>query len=201
MLNNEKAAGAEPLEIADADIYDAMKAMPGYLDITPGDFKTLYVKVYDQAVKRIVESVKAVDIMTSPVVTVTPQMTLQEAAAIMASREVSGVPVVEEDGHVVGVLSESDFIRRMGTEHNRSFMAVVARCLQVRSCAAIAIREKNVIDIMTAPALVVNEDMGVFDIAALLRSKQINRVPVVDGKQKLTGIVSREDIVHTSLIP
>ena len=201
MTKDDSPGDAHPFDIADQDIYDAMKAMPGYLDITPGDFKDLYKLVYEEAVKRIVESVKASDVMTTIVVTVDEGMLLQEAADIMASRGVSGVPVVDAAHQVVGVLSERDFISRMGTHSNTSFMDVVARCLDIKSCAAIGIRDKKVADIMSTPAVTIEGTMRLPDVAALLKKKQINRVPVVDQEHKLVGIVSREDIVHTSLVP
>ena len=189
------------LDISDQDIYAAMEQIPGYLDITPGDFKELYKLVYGQALERIRDAVRARDIMTRNVVTVSAEMPVEEAADIMAKSKVSGVVVVDSSQIVKGVLSERDFLSRMGSKEQQTFMDVVARCLSAKSCAAIAIREKQVADIMTSPAIVVNEEKTLLEIAALLKEKQINRVPVVDTRNKLVGIVSREDIVHTSLVP
>ncbi|MBW1749734.1 MAG: CBS domain-containing protein [Deltaproteobacteria bacterium] len=191
---------SSPLEISDKDIYEAMKEIPGYLDITPGDFKDLYKLVYHHTLERISQAVKASDIMTRTVVTVTPETPVMEAAGLMAVKEVSGVPVIDKDNTVVGVLSERDFLSRMGGGGTKNFMTVVARCLEAKGCAAVAIREKTVKDIMTSPAVTVNRHARSLDIAALLKKKKINRVPVIDQSGCLVGIISREDIVNTSLI-
>ena len=200
MTNPNEVVCSLPFEISDQDIFDAMKEIPGYLDITPGDFKDLYALVYRHTLQRISESVKSVDIMTKDVVTVGSDTHVEEAAGLMAEKGVAGVPVVDSDNHVVGVLSEKDFLSRMGSGNTKSFMDVVARCLQQKGCAAMAIREKYVADIMTSPAITVGEDMNSMQISALLREKKINRVPVIDKQGCLVGIISREDIVHTPLV-
>lgn len=163
---------SSPLEIFDKDIYEAMKEIPGYLDITPGDFKNLYKLVYRHTLERIAQAVKANDIMTKAVVTVTPETPVMKAAGLMAVKEVSGVPVIDKDNNVVGVLSERDFLSQMGGGGTKNFMTVVARCLEAKGCAALAIREKTVKDIMTSPAVTVNNDTKSLDIVALLKKKE-----------------------------
>ncbi len=201
MTTPNDMADAPALPISDEDIYEAMKEIPGYLDITPGDFKDLYKLVYHHTLQRIAQSVKARDIMTGTVVTVQPDTSVQEAADLMAVKEVSGVPVVDAAKHVVGVLSEKDFLSRMGPGGPKTFMDVIARCLAAKGCAALAIREKKVGDIMNSPAITVTQDTNLLAISTLLKEKNINRVPVIDQQGALTGIISREDIVHAPLIP
>lgn len=200
MTNPNDVVCSLPFEISDQDIFDAMKEIPGYLDITPGDFKDIYELVYRHTLQRISESVKAADIMTTKVVTVNPETDVAAAAELMAAKGVAGVPVVDSGNHVVGILSERDFLSRMGSGDSKTFMDVVARCLNGKGCAAMAIREKLVGDIMTAPVVTVKEGMNSMEISALLREKGINRVPVTDQQGCLLGIVSREDIVHTPLV-
>jgi CBS domain-containing protein len=200
MTNPDNVTDAPLLPISDQDIYEAMKEIPGYLDITPGDFKDLYRLVYRHTLQRIAESVKAGDIMTRTVVTVQPDTSVREAADLMAVKGVSGIPVVDKNNHVVGILSEKDFLSRMGPGGPKTFMDVIARCLVAKGCAALAIREKKVDDIMNSPAVVVHESTNLLDISALLKKKKINRVPVTDQKGVLVGIISREDIIHTSLL-
>ncbi|MCK5138785.1 MAG: CBS domain-containing protein, partial [Thermodesulfovibrionia bacterium] len=97
------------INISDEDIYAAMKDIPGYLDITSGDFKELYRRAYRHALKRIAQSIKASDIMTRDVVTAAREMPLREVAKKMAEKSVSGVPVIEADKRVAGIISEKDF--------------------------------------------------------------------------------------------
>ncbi len=200
MTEPNGGVSSSPMEMSDQDIYEAMKEIPGYLDITPGDFKDLYKLVYRHTLQRISQAVKANDIMTRAVVTVTQETPVKMAAELMAVKEVSGVPVIDKDNKVVGVLSERDFLSRMGGGGTKNFMTVVARCLEAKGCAALAIREKSVKDIMTSPAVTVNSHAQSLDIGALLKKKGINRVPVIDQKGRLIGIISRGDIINTPLI-
>ena len=97
-----------PVDISDDDIYDAMKEIPGYLDITPGDFKEVFRFAYQHAVERF-SSVKAGAAMVREVISVTRKTPLVQVAEAMARHGVSGVPVVEEGERVVGVISERTF--------------------------------------------------------------------------------------------
>jgi CBS domain-containing membrane protein len=189
-----------PVDISDDDIYDAMKSIPGYLDITPGDFKELYIQAYQHAARRLARAVKASDVMTRDVAAVKESTPLAEVAALMTAKRVSGVPVVSADGRVVGVISEKDFLRELGGREARSFMEVVAQCLSGGQCLAAPVVEKVASDIMTTPAVTVCEDTPVLDIADRFTNGGINRAPVVDGAGKLVGIVSRADVVRSSLL-
>lgn len=188
------------MEISDDDIYDAMKDVPGYLDVTPADLKELYKFAYRHAMERMTHSVKARDIMTSRVFTVGRNATIQEAAELMAAHRVSGIPVLEEDGTVAGVISGKDFLSRMGSGGKTHFMAVVAECLQGKGDFAMPAGFLKAEDIMTAPSVTVGEDAPVGEISGILTEKGINRVPVIGIGRKLTGIVSRTDIVRALLL-
>jgi CBS-domain-containing membrane protein len=188
-------AYCRPVDISDDDIYDAMKEIPGYLDITPGDFKEVFRFAYQHAVERL-SSVKAGDVMVTEVVSVTRKTPLDQVAAVMARHGISGVPVVEEGERVVGIISEKDFLTRMGEQDTETFMGVVAECLKGLGCVAVSIRGQNAEDIMTSPAVTVNEETSIREIANLLTEKNINRVPVINRKGRLVGIISRADIVR-----
>lgn len=192
----------EPLfriDISDEDIYEAMRDIPGYLDVTPGDLKEIYTHAYRHALERIACSVRAPDIMTRSVLTVRRETPLKDVAAIMAENDISGVPVVDEGRRVIGVISEKDFCMHMGDRRAKSLMAVVADCVRNRGCLAMTIRDQRAGDIMTAPAITVPEDATLLVITTALTENGINRVPVVDLAGVLTGIVSRADVVRASL--
>ena len=188
------------MEISDKDIHEAMKDIPGYLDITTGDFKELYRLTYRHALKRIADSIKARDIMTSEVVSVKRETPLTKVARLMAEKGVSGVPVIGDDRKVAGVISEKDFLSRMGASNTRTFMGVVSECLKGKGCVALSIRAKNAEDIMITPAITVSEDSTLLDITNIFKERKINRVPVVDKEGCLTGIISRNDIVEAPLL-
>jgi len=188
------------IEISDDDIYEAMKNIPGYLDITPADLKEIYKFAYRHAFERITGSVKAHNIMTRQVFSVKRAMPVKEVAELMAEKSVSGIPVVEEDGTVAGIISEKDFLAGMGSGDKTHFMSIVAECLSGKGCAAMPIRLQKAEDIMTSPAITIREDMSVVEISNIFTEKNINRVPVIDTEGKMIGIVSRADIVRASLM-
>ncbi|MDD2901049.1 MAG: CBS domain-containing protein [Syntrophales bacterium] len=183
-------------DISDEDIYEAMKEIPGYLDITPGDFKEVYVLAYRQAQERLLHRATAKEIMTREVAWVRVDTPLQEVAELMAQRGVSGVPVLDGANRVVGVISEKDFLKRMSSQGITNFMAVVAGCLRDKGCKAVGIRGRQADDLMNSPAVTVREDTPVLEIARLFKEKAINRVPVLDAQGRLAGIVSRGDLLN-----
>lgn len=187
------------LNISDEDIYEAMKDIPGYLDITSGDLKELYRHAFRHARNRIFQSVTAGRIMRKDVITVQEKAPLTEVAALMSEKGISGVPVVSSDRIVVGVVSEKDFLFRMGSGKTGTFMSVVAECLEGKGCVAIPIRKGKAEDIMSAPPVTVHEDTTVQEIVRILKEKKINRLPVLDRKGCLVGIVSRGDIIRGPL--
>jgi CBS domain-containing membrane protein len=187
------------IDLKDEDIYEAMRAIPGYLDITPGDFKEVYRLAFVHALERLSREVTAAEIMTTGVVTVTPDTPVAEVAAAMGRGGVSGVPVVDAGQKVVGVISEKDFLTRMGVQDAKNFMSLVAGCLKTRGCVALPIKAALAGDIMNSPAVTVAPDTPVRDIAALLTQKSINRVAVTDPDGRLLGLVSRGDIVTATM--
>jgi CBS domain-containing protein len=186
------------MDLADDDILDAMKTIPGFIDITPNDFKEIYKLAYGLAVDRMARARLARDVMTRDVTFVTATTPLQEAAATMARRRVSGLPVVNDGQEVLGIISEKDFWSQMGGPETRSFMDVVAQCLTVEGCVAATLHSQQTRDIMTTPAVTVTAATPVSEIASIFDTRGINRVPVVDQQGRLIGIVSRADIVRTS---
>jgi CBS domain-containing membrane protein len=187
-----------PVDISDDDVYEAMKDIQGYLDITPGDFKEVYLKAYQHALQRLTRSVKVSEVMTREVATVSPETPLKTVAEIMSGRRVSGLPVIDLQGKVVGIISDKDFLSHMGDGTARSFMDVVSECLKGGGCVATPVRAKHAGDIMNSPAITVSQDTSVMDAARILVEKGINRLPIVDENGRLVGIVSRADVVRSS---
>jgi CBS domain-containing protein len=184
--------------LTDKDIYEAMKSIPGYLDITPRDFKELYCHAWRQAVERISKSVSARDIMTAEVVCVSPETPLDEVADLMGRRGISGLPVTDEAGKVLGVISEKDFLSRMGEAGPKNFMTVIAGCLKAKGCVALPVRAKKAGDIMTSPAVTVRETSSYSEVADLMAKMSVNRTPVTDADGRLIGIITRNDLIRAS---
>lgn len=198
--NTTPAALPTRLALSDEDIYQAMRQIQGYLDITASDFKELYQLSYRHALERISNSILAGDVMSKQVVSVTVTTPLNEVAALMANASVSGVPVLGGRGKVVGIISGRDFLKHMGAR-NASFMSVIAACLVGKGCAAINIRKGAAADIMSSPVISVRQSTPLAEVAAALSQHCINRVPVLAEKDgRLAGIITRTDLVRAHIL-
>lgn len=140
----------------------------------------------------------AADVMTRDVVTVHPNDSLKRAARIMLERGVSGLPVVDTRGHVVGVVSEGDLIRpdEMAERRARWWLDVLAEGEQLSPefLAAIHAVNRPVSKVMRTDLISVGEHAPLREVAELIMRQNIRRVLVMDGA-KLVGVVARRDLV------
>lgn len=192
---NDRCCG--PIEISEPDIFAAMKEIQGYIDISPGDFKEVFQVAYNHAVRRLNESRTAQDIMTTPVHCLELEMDLVATATFLAEKRISGAPVVDGEGRIVGVVSEKDFLARMGLGKSVTFMQIIAHCLNNKGCMAIGLRNHSTQEIMTTPPITAGPEIAIGAISGLFIDRQINRLPIVDTKGKLIGIVTRTDLVQS----
>ena len=141
---------------------------------------------------------RAHQIMTRPVLSVTPDTTIVEAANTMLQKHVSGLPVVDAKGKLVGIISEGDFIRRseIGTQRKRGqFLKFI---LGPGKEATDFVREhgRKVAEIMTTePLVTVNEGTTLEEIVALMEKNNVRRLPVMTG-DKVVGIVTRANLLQ-----
>jgi CBS domain-containing protein len=126
------------------------------------------------------------DVMTRPAVTVSPYTTIKEAARILTELGISGLPVVDTDGALIGLVSESDLLRLEATPAMAPTSALPQRYERPPSIVA---------HVMTPSPISVSEDDDIGRIADLLLRRNYRRVPVVRGR-RVVGIVSRRDIVR-----
>lgn len=139
----------------------------------------------------------AADIMTAAVVTVAPQTPIVQVAQTLLNHGISGVPVVE-DGNILGVVSEGDLVRRLVPEAPRGvFAAFHSR----HDLAHEYLRNHGAIagDVMTAPAITVDADTPVSEVAMLMERHGIKRLPVLDGEGRIIGMVTRANMLRALL--
>ncbi len=140
---------------------------------------------------------RAHQIMTRPVITVSPETTIVEAANTMLQKHVSGLPVVNAAGKLVGIISEGDFIRRseIGTQRRRGrFLRFI---LGSGKSATDFVHEhgRKVAEIMTTAPLTVTEDTALEEIVELMEKNNVKRLPVMRG-EKIVGVVSRANLLQ-----
>lgn len=134
------------------------------------------------------------DVMTTPVVSVSPTMSVKQAAELLVRHDISGLPVVE-DGRVVGVFSERDVLFK---EQGRSEEPRWLRWLVEPLAAADQpkLEARTIRTAMTSPAVTVYPAASVATAAKRMLEAGVSRLPVVGGAGELVGIVTRADLVH-----
>jgi CBS-domain-containing membrane protein len=140
---------------------------------------------------------KAADIMTHNVISVQPEATILQAAELMLQHRISGLPVVDSVGHVVGIVTEGDFLRRAetGTQRKRArwveFIVGPGRLAEeyVRSGS------RRIEDVMTRSIHTIGEETPLSDVVELMERHRVKRLPVLRD-HKLVGIVSRANLLH-----
>jgi CBS domain-containing protein len=140
---------------------------------------------------------QAKDVMSRDVVTVEPDDTITQAAGLMLTKRLSGLPVVDKAGALVGIVTEGDFLRRaeIGTTRRRprwiEFLVGPGRLAGEYTHAA----GRVVREIMSREVQTVAEDTPLPDVVALMEKRHIKRLPVMSGAT-LAGIVTRQDLLR-----
>ena len=140
---------------------------------------------------------KAEDVMTRNVISIDPDATVLQAARLMLQHRISGLPVIDKGGRLVGVISEGDFLRRRETktEHRRSrwleFLMGPGRVAAEYSHS----HGSKVSEVMTTDVETVDDVTPLEDIVELMERRRIKRVPVMCGRE-VVGIVTRSNLMH-----
>lgn len=140
---------------------------------------------------------RAKDVMTTPVVTVGPETPVPEIARLLIARQISAVPVVSQDGRMMGIVSEGDLMRRVehADERHRAWWLKLFSSARGDAADYVKTHGRRAADVMTRDVATVEEDAPLHEIAALLEERRIKRVPVARNG-RLVGIVSRANLLH-----
>jgi CBS domain-containing protein len=140
---------------------------------------------------------KASDVMTLNVVSVTPDSSILHAARLMLQKNISGLPVITSAGGLVGIITEGDFLRRKETETQRhrsrwiEFLLGPGRLAEEYSRSS----GRKVEEVMTSPVRTVTEDTSLEEIVHLMERHHIKRVPVMRGT-RVVGMISRANLLR-----
>jgi len=157
-----------------------------------------------QEISREDDPMRAMDVMTTNVITVTPEASVQEVAKVLSERGISGVPVVDADNRLAGIVSEGDLLHRVetGTERRpdrtrrrRSWWLDTIASDEELARDYVKSHGRTARDVMTPEVVSVTDTTDLAEIATLLETKRIKRVPVLkDGR--LVGIISRANLMR-----
>lgn len=141
------------------------------------------------------------DMMTKNVVTVGLEMAVKDLAGLMAEKDIGGAPVVDADGKLIGIVTESDLIVQDARLQYPTYIHLLDGFIYWPSSAAKFNEEfkkalgATVGEIMTVDVVTAGEDSTIEDLATLMIEKDIGRIPIIDSSSKVTGIVTKHDVV------
>ena len=181
------------IELTDGDILDAMRHIPGYLDISTEDFRTIYHLAHHHAVGRLFGNVRADNLMQAGVVPLSPDMLLDEAAKALVQSNYKALPVVDANGCVIGILTENDFLRRLNVA---SFLELLLSMLDKAFELKHRCHETPVSKAMTTPAITIGKQAGFMEIIAAFQQHGGRSLPVVDSDGRLIGLLLRKDFLR-----
>jgi CBS domain-containing protein len=140
---------------------------------------------------------KARDVMVSPAITVKPFSSVREVAQTLLKERISAVPVVDDQGKLVGIISEGDLLHRAeaGTQRRHSWWLLGLIGDESLASEYIKAHSRKVADVMTRNVVTAAPDAPLHQIAALLEKNSIKRVPIVENGQVI-GIVSRANLIQ-----
>ena len=183
---------ASEMDLSDEDILEAMAKIPGYLDITTADFREIYHLAHAHTLERLFGSIRADSLMLAGIEPVHPDTPLDEAAGVMANQGRKALPVVDDGGRVVGMLTETDFLRRLQAD---TFLGLLLRLLADTGAFSHRCHQTPVSEVMISPPETVLEDAGFQGIFRAFHAHEGRSMPVVDREGRLRGLLLRKDCI------
>jgi len=179
------------------DFAMALQEMSTYIDVSVNDLMQLHQKAEKYARQRKKEGRSVESLMAKPVKTVSPDDTLSDAAHILVTSKISGLPVVDGENKLVGIITEADFLRALGVpSHHPSHS--VWQTLENMFHQSIQVQEPegNVADLMTTDVVTITPQETLHQVLDLMKQHQVKRVIVCDEAQQVVGMITRSDLVR-----
>lgn len=181
------------LELSAEDVLDAMQHIPGYIDISAEDFQEIYHLAHRHSLQRLFGNVNAGNLMRVGIEALPQDMMLDQAAASMARQGLKSLPVIDSNGRVAGMLTETDFLRRLKAD---TFMELLLRLVADIDGFSHCCHETPVRVAMTASPVTIEEHASFFQIIKAFNQHEGRSMPVVDSNGELRGLLLRKDFIE-----
>lgn len=190
----------KPVRPSVEDFQAALQSMDTYVDVSVQDLMELTRRAEHFANQHLVESIKVAQVMSQPVHTVHLQTSLAEAAHLIVSQHISGLPVVDDTGHLAGIITEADFLRALGVpphhpSHNlwhtlESLFTHLARHPDLEA------PDEALAPYIAHDVITVRPDQDLHEVIAAMKQHRVKRVVVCDAQRQVLGMVTRSDLVR-----
>jgi CBS domain-containing membrane protein len=182
------------------DYERALQSMDTFMDIEVNDLMTLAERAQYFAGQRATESLKVSRIMSHPVRVVREQDTMSDAAHLMVTERISGLPVVDNEDRLVGIITEADFLRGLGVPahhptHNL-WQTLEVLFSHLAHHGELEAPEDPVADHMVRDVVCTSPDQYVDDVIQLMKQHRVKRVLVCSAESRVVGVVTRSDLMR-----
>lgn len=146
------------------------------------------------------KNITAAQIMTRDVISVTPETSIEELASVLSKHRISGAPVVDEEGALVGIVTEKDLIRQNARLHIPTVIRIFDASIMLEKPGRMLDEMKRmaatrVDDILSRKVVTISPDTTIQEIATIMSEKNVHLLPVLD-EEKIVGIVGKVDMVR-----
>lgn len=189
-----------PPELHIEDFENALKELNTYVDVTLDDLMEISQMAQKYAEFRQTEQLYVRDIMSTDVATVTPDTPLRDAARLLLELRISGLPVVDEENMLIGIVTEADFLSAMGVPcHHPAHNLWQTLDAMFRHKASPVNMPEKVADIMTQQIITIHDDDNLHDVIDTMKQNHIKRIVVTNEQQQIQGIITRSNLVKVLL--
>lgn len=178
--------------LSDVDVVKAMAHIPGYLDISTEDFRVLYHLAHHNAMDRLVGRIRTVTLMRTDLTALTTGMTMEDAARKIVASGYKGLPVVDASGRVVGMLTETDFLRRL---KSKTFLELMLHLISDQGELSHRCHETRVQEAMSSPTITIGLQTEFREVLDAFKRHEGRSMPVVDKEGHMLGLLLRKDFL------
>jgi CBS-domain-containing membrane protein len=182
------------------DFQQALQSMDTYTDITVDDLMTLAQRAEQFASRRKTSAIGVSQVMSQPVRTVHPQTPLAEAAHLMVTERISGLPVVDDADALVGIITEADFLRALGVPahqpHHNLWQTLESLFSHLTHHGELETPNAPVTEHMVKHVVCVQPEQDLHDVIDVMKRNSVKRVVVCDEKRQVLGMITRSDLVR-----
>lgn len=182
------------------DYQRALSSMNTFMDIEVNDLMMLADRAQQFAVQRVTASISVTQIMSKPVTVVSPQTTMSAAAHLMIQERISGLPIVDDANHLLGIITEADFLRALGVPAHHPthsiWQTLESMFSHLAHHAGLEGPNDPVAEHMVRDVICVGEEQDVHDVLESMKQHRVKRVLVCDDERHVSGVITRSDLVR-----
>ncbi len=179
------------------DIAKALQEVGTYMDVSVDDLLQVQTLAMKHARMRKSQDRQVASLMTRPVISVSPETTLSEAAHLLVTHRISGLPVVNESNKLLGIITEADFLRALGVPAHhpghhlwQTLENMFHPTVQVRET------EGSVAELMVRDVITLSDKASLHEALELMKQHRIKRLVVCDKEQRVVGMLTRSNLVR-----